>query len=183
MKKAETVLRQAAKREPDDIDTRFRLAVVLYQIGYCYWEHKDNSTGPPFLRGHRPVDEFVRARSATLNMRSTWRWRRPVSPPPRTPTNATSSNARPTESLKRLAAERPDENRVRIALARVTTNRGTRAADATAEKLHDEARALLTRGLKAIRMNRWHSPSIAQVSATLAASMPRPIGTRKLSTF
>ena len=49
LKKSEQLVRRLAEEHPTNSDYRYRLAVALYQIGYCCWEHRKSDQGIPAL--------------------------------------------------------------------------------------------------------------------------------------
>jgi tetratricopeptide (TPR) repeat protein len=149
LKKGEKLLRRLVEKEPQNADYRFRLAVILYQIGYCCWEHQKTEPGIPALREAiqilAPLAEseprnfdralqlaLVRTRLAALM--TTWTKERE------------QLYQTGYDSLKQLVAERPKDARALIGLVRVGINRGLRAVNTQnykeAETVLQEARQL-----------------------------------------
>jgi tetratricopeptide (TPR) repeat protein len=155
LRKGERVLRRLLEEDPASSDFKFRLGVILYKIGYSCWEHHRVEPGIAVLRESvqllSKVSEadpknfeyslhlaLARTRLAALMNYSK---------------EELAITSAAYESFKRLAAERPQDPRALIGLARVSINRGGRAIDTgavnEAEQLYEEARQLAGRATDA----------------------------------
>ncbi len=154
LKRAESVLRGLLEKEPTNRANRFRLAVVLYQIGYCAWEHKRPEPGIPALR--EAIETLTKLTDDNTNDLDTLLYLNLA----RTRLAALVAgnieerdalNRAAYAGLKKLVAQRPKDPQTLIGLARVAMNSGFRANDtgkpADAEALFDEGRQLLERAL------------------------------------
>ncbi len=149
LKKGEQVLRRRVEQEPTNEEYRFRLGVILYQIGYCCWEHRKSEPGIPALQESVQIlsklvesepKNFERglylARARTRLAASMTSWTK----------EREELQQTAYDSLEQLVAEKPKDARALITLARVTLNRGFRAVGTKkyqeAEKFFEEGRQL-----------------------------------------
>jgi tetratricopeptide (TPR) repeat protein len=156
LKKGEKVLRRLVEQEPTNPEYRFRLGVIVYEIGYCCWEHKKSEIGVPALRdavqilselGKSEPKNFdnalylALARTRLGALTPDWKKERQ------------ELYQMAHDSLKQLVAERPKDARALTALARVTSNRGWVAADnrdyKEGEAFLEEARQAAQRSIEA----------------------------------
>jgi tetratricopeptide (TPR) repeat protein/tRNA A-37 threonylcarbamoyl transferase component Bud32 len=154
LKKGEKVLRRLVKQEPSNPHYRYRLGVVLYQIGYCCWQHRNTKPGIAALReavailsklsqgDPKNFDYALHlARSQKRLAASMTGWSK----------ERLDLTKTACESLEQLVAQRQKNAQALLALARVTTNLGFRAADtgkyAEAEKFFEKARLMAQRAL------------------------------------
>ena len=155
LRRGERLLRRLVQQEPGNRDYRFRLGVILYQMGYCCWEHQQDGLGVPLLResvrilaelaGREPKDfeSALHLALARTRLSAVLRERK----------EREELNRVAYESLKRLVAARPKELRALIGLARAASNRGYLAIGADnvpeAEPFFEEARQLAMKAIEA----------------------------------
>jgi serine/threonine protein kinase len=155
LRKAEKAIREYLNREPDNKEYQSRLGVTLFQIGYCHWEHSVLQDALPPLREALAIFSRLSQKDPTdyeaaLNLALVQA--RLAASIIGAPAERDSLLKTAYESLRRLVAERPDDNRARVALARVSNYRAGAAMDrdefGAAEPLYEEARALLAKAVE-----------------------------------
>jgi tetratricopeptide (TPR) repeat protein len=155
LRKGEKVLRRLVRQQPANVEYRYRLGVILYQIGYCCWEHRKDEAGiPPMREAVAILTGLCRREPKNFDYALHLAQARTRLAALRTgrPEDRQGLNRQAYDSLKRLAARRPKDPRALTALARVTINRGFWAADRgkyqEAEKFFAEAHELARRSLE-----------------------------------
>jgi tetratricopeptide (TPR) repeat protein len=153
LKKGEAVLRRLVAEASRDREYRFRLGALLYQIGYCYWEHRKSEPGVPVLRESVQIlgklsDEDPRNYEYALYLAMA-RIRLGAVVPQKAEYKDLHRVA--YDSLEKLVAERPDDTRALTALERVAVGRGLVAVEEDrprdAEPFFERARGLAERAI------------------------------------
>jgi tetratricopeptide (TPR) repeat protein len=156
LKKAEKVLRGLVAGEPRNPRYRYKLGVILYEIGYCSWQHRKPEVGLP---PQREAIGILAKLSASDPKNFDWalqlaqaRTRLAASLTGRTKERLGLERLA-WESLDKLVEQRPGHTQAAIALARIAINRGSRALATRkyreAERFFTQARRLAQRALAA----------------------------------